>query len=286
MVATSLVFAVQDGISKHLVGEYNVMMVVMVRYWMFAVFVIALFHARHGSVRVVAQTRQPFLQVFRGFLLAAQICVMMSAIVRLGLVEAHSLFAFYPLFVVALAGPVLGEKAGWRRWTAVAIGLSGVLVILQPEIRVASPVALLGFISALMFALYSLLTRYAARKDTADTSFFWLGVAGGAWMTMSGIWFWEPMSSVDWMLMFTLGITGLSGHFLLIKCYEVSEASVVQPFAYLHLVFASAIGLIVFGESLKVNVVVGCTMIVLAGLFTLLRQRQLSRNLSRVQDPP
>ncbi len=286
MVAASLVFAVQDGISKHLGGEYNVMMIVLLRYWMFAAFVVAYCRVRHGGIRVVAGTRQPVLQAFRGFLLAAQICVMMSTIVLLGLVEAHALFAFYPLLIVALAGPVLGERTGWRRWTAIAVGLVGVLVILQPGTRVASPFALLGVLGALMFALYSLLTRYAARKDTADTSFFWSGIAGGAWMTATGIWFWEPMSPLDWMLMSVLGMTGLTGHFLLIKCYEVAEASVVQPFAYLHLAFASVAGLIVFGESLNINVVIGCTMIVLAGLFTLLRQGRRTHRSSRVQDPP
>ncbi len=71
-----------------------------------------------------------------------------------------------------------------------------------------------------------------------------------------------------------LCITGVLGHFTLIKCYEVAEASAVQPFAYLQLVFASFLGIFVFGEVLKLNVLVGAIIVVSAGLFTLFRQKQ------------
>jgi len=125
-----------------------------------------------------------------------------------------------------------------------------------------------------MFALYGLLTRYAARKDTAATSFFWTGVTGAVIMTAVGIPNWEPMTQSDGILMAILCVTGAFGHFTLIKCYEVAEASAVQPFAYLQLVFASAIGLTLFSEVMEPNVMIGATIVVLAGLFTLWRERQ------------
>jgi drug/metabolite transporter (DMT)-like permease len=125
-----------------------------------------------------------------------------------------------------------------------------------------------------MFALYGLLTRYAARKDTAATSFFWTGVTGAVIMTAVGIPNWEPMTQSDGILMAILCVTGALGHFTLIKCYEVAEASAVQPFAYLQLVFASAIGLTLFSEVMEPNVMIGATIVVLAGLFTLWRERQ------------
>ena len=276
MIATTFVFAVQDGISRHLAGEYNVLMIVMIRYWFFAAFVIAIARRQAGSVRAAAATTQPLLQFTRGALLACEICVMVWAFVLLGLVEAHAVFTCYPLIVAALSGPVLGESVGWRRWTAIGIGFIGVLIILQPGVAVFSVAAVVPLVSASMFALYGLLTRYAARRDSTATSFFWTGTVGAVVMTPLGLWAWEPMIGADWGWMSVLSVTGVTGHWLLIKTYEVAEASAVQPFAYLQLVFASMIGLTVFGETLATNVVIGAAVVVAAGVFTLWRARQVA----------
>jgi len=273
MILTTIVFATQDGISQHLAREYNVLMVVMIRYWFFAAFVIALSSRERGGLARVAKTEQIGLQVLRGLLLATEICVMVVAFTYLGLIESHAVFTIYPLLIAALSGPILGEYVGWRRWTAIGVGFIGVLIVLQPGYGVFSPLALIPLAAALLFALYGLLTRYAARRDTAATSFFWTGVTGAVFMTLVGAWFWEPMAPRDWLWMGALCITGALGHWLLIKTYEAAEASAVQPFAFLQLVFASALGLLVFGEVLELHVAVGAILIVGAGLFTLYRAR-------------
>jgi drug/metabolite transporter (DMT)-like permease len=203
--------------------------------------------------------------------------------VRLGLIEAHAVFTCYPLLVAALSGPILGEKVGWRRWTAIIVGLVGVLIILQPGFAVFSPWALVPLLAASLFALYSLLTRYVARKDAASVSFFWTGTVGALAMTVVGIWSWEVMSLPDWGWMIALCGMAVLGHWLLIKSYAVAEASAVQPFAYLQLVFASMIGIVVFGETLRTNVAIGAGIVVAAGVFTLWRQR-LREKIATPQD--
>ena len=273
MIATSLVFAVQDGLSRHLAGTYNVWMVVMLRFWFFAVFVIAMAARSPGGLRAAVRTQHPVLQVSRGLLLALEICVMVTGFVALGLVESHAIFASYPLLVAALSGPVLGEKVGWRRWTAIGIGFVGVMVILEPGFKVFSPAAAIPLLAAFMFALYGLLTRYASRKDASSVSFFWTGTVGAVVMTAIGIWHWEPMIPSDWAWMGMLCCTAALSHYLLIRAYEVAEASAIQPFAYLQLVFASMIGIGLFGEVLETNVAIGAGIVVCAGLFTLWRQR-------------
>ncbi|MCZ4353316.1 DMT family transporter [Roseovarius aestuarii] len=273
MVFTTFVFAIQDGLSSHLAGEYNVYMVIMVRYWFFASFVITVAARKAGGVRAAARTTQPILQSFRALLLVTEICVMVFAFTLLGLVESHAVFASYPLLVAALSGPVLGEHVGWRRWSAIFVGFIGVLIILEPGFGVFQLEAVVPLIASLMFALYALLTRYAARRDTAATSFFWTGTVAAVGMTAVGMWFWEPMVGSDWILMGILCMTGALGHFTLIKCYEIAEASAVQPFAYLQLAFVSVIGVVVFGETIRTNVAIGTTIVVAAGLFTLWRQR-------------
>lgn len=276
MVATSVVFAGQDGISRHLAGEYNVYMVVMIRYWFFAAFVITIASRKAGGIVAAARTSRPAIQALRGVLLAAEICVMVTGFTILGLVESHAVFAAYPLMVAALSGPILGERVGWRRWVAIGVGFVGVLFILKPGLGVFNPAAIIPLIAAVMFATYGLLTRYVARFDRTETSFFWTGTVGAVAISSVGIWFWEPMTGSDWVWMGALCMTGSLGHWLLIRCYEVAEASAVQPFAYFQMVFAAAVGITVFGEALETNVLIGAGIVVAAGLFTLWRERQQS----------
>lgn len=273
MVATTLVFAMQDAISRHLAGEYNVFMVIMIRYWFFAAFVLAVASRAAGGLRQTVRTRRPVLQIFRGILLATEIWVMVAAFTILGLTESHAVFAVYPLLIAALSGPLLGERVGWRRWVAIGVGFVGVLVILQPGVGVFQPAALIPLLAALMFALYGLLTRLVGRTDSAAVSFFWTGVSGAVLTTAVGMWFWEPMRGPDWALMALLCVTASVSHWLLIRAYEVAEASAIQPFAYLQLPFAASLGILVFGETLRVPVAIGAGIVVCAGLFTLWRAR-------------
>lgn len=277
MVATTVVFAVQDVLSRHLAETYNVLMVVMIRFWFFAAFVVAIAARQAGGLRAAAATQRPGIQMLRGLLLPAEICIMVLAFTLIGLVETHAVFTTYPLLVAALSGPLLGEKVGWRRWTAIAIGFVGVVIILSPGAGVFSPVALVPLLASFMFALYALLTRAVARHDGPATSFFWSGTVGAVAMTMVGIWYWEPMSPGDWGLMAALCVTGATGHWLLIRAYDMAEASAVQPFAFLQLLWVAILGVAIFGETLETNVAIGAVVVVCASLFTLWRERVRSK---------
>jgi drug/metabolite transporter (DMT)-like permease len=276
MVITTIVFASQDGLSKYLATEYNVYMVVMIRYWFFAAFVMTISSRKPGGVKQVAKTKTPLLQIFRSLILVAEMCVTILAFTLLGLAETHAIFASYPLIIAMLSGPILGEHVGWRRWLAICVGFFGILIILNPGNGIFSPYALVPLAGAILFALYGLLTRYAGQYDNSSTSFFWTGIVGCIAMTAIGLNFWDPVSQGDWSIMLILSASGMLGHFLLIKCYEVAEASAVQPFAYLQLIWASLIGIIIFGEQITTNVLIGACIIVGAGLFTLWRERKVS----------
>lgn len=273
MMLTSFVFSVQDGISRHLGGEYNVYMVVMIRFWFFAAFVIAMAHRQPGGLRAATRSHAPKLQGLRGVLLVAEVSVMVFAFTKLGLIASHAIFTSYPLMVAALSGPVLGEKVGWRRWTAIGVGFVGVMIILQPGFAVFSPWALVPLASALLFAVYGLLTRYVARRDSAAVSFFWTGTFGALAITPLGLWHWEPMIRSDWLWMGMLCCTGAFAHYCLIRAYEVAEASTIQPFAFLQLVFIPILGITFFNETIALNVIIGAAIVVSASLFTLWRQQ-------------
>ena len=277
MVAAVFTFAMQDGFSRHLAGEYNTFMIIMIRFWFFAAFVMIVAARKAGGLRNAARSQVTLAQIFRAALLSLEILVAVSGFVILGLTESHAVFAVYPLLVAALSGPVLGEKVGWRRWVAIGVGFVGVIIILEPGYGVFNPMALIPFGAALMFAVYGLMTRWVSRYDSSAVSFFWTGVVGFVVTTAIGVFHWEPMSGSDWIWMCLLCVTSAFSHFLLIKAYEVAEASAIQPLAYLQLVFASAIGMTVFGEVLRPNVALGAAVVVAAGLFTLWRARIAAR---------
>ncbi|RME16754.1 MAG: DMT family transporter [Alphaproteobacteria bacterium] len=277
MIAATFVFAMQDGISRHLAGEYNVFMVTMVRYWFFAAFVVVIASRRAGGVRAAAATRQPVLQAVRALLLIVEIMVTVYSFVVLGLIPTHAIFASYPLIIAALSGPLLGERVGPWRWAAIAAGFAGILIILRPGLAVFTPAALIPLAAAFLFALYGLFTRLAARHDSTNTSFFWTGTVGALGMTAVGAWFWEPMRAPDWGWMGLLCLSGAFGHYLLIRCYEVAEASAVQPFAYFQLVFVTLMAIPVFGETLEPNIALGAALVVFAGLFSAWREQMAAR---------
>lgn len=273
MCAVSLIFALQDGFSRVLGANYSPILIVMLRYWVFAAFVIALVARQPGGLKRAVRTRRPVTQILRGVILAAEVVIMVEAFVRLGLVETHAVFAVYPLLVAALSGPILGERVGWRRWSAIGIGFAGILVILNPGGGLLTIEALLPFVGALMFAVYGLLTRHVARDDPAIVSFFWTGVAGAVAITLVGVWDWQPLAPRDWIWMGLLCLCGMTSHYLMIRAYEMAEASSLQPFAYTQLIWVSIIGVLAFDETLRTNVIVGTVIVVAAGLFTLWRTR-------------
>jgi drug/metabolite transporter (DMT)-like permease len=269
MIAAVAAFAAQDGFSRYLAGNYNTLMVVMVRYWVFAGFVLLLALRRPEGFRAAIRSDRLGAHVLRATLLVTEVCIIVWGYTMIGLIESHAVFAVCPLLVVAMSGPVLGEKLSWQRWAAVSVGLIGVLIILNPGRGVFSWPALLPLISALFFATYSVLTRLTTRDEPTFPAFFWPGVIGAVLMTAVGLPQWQPISGPDWIyLMLYAGIAVFS-HWLLLKCYEAAEASSVQPFAYLQIVFVSIIGLTVFSEKLALSVVMGTGLIVAAGIYAL-----------------
>lgn len=274
MIAAVATFAAQDGFARYLAGEYNTLMVVMIRYWVFAAFVTFLALRRPEGLRAAIASRRLAAHVLRGILLVTEVCVIVYGYTLIGLIESHAVFAICPLLVAALSGPLLGEKVGLMRWLAIGAGLAGVIIILRPGSGVFSLAALLPFAAALMFALYSVLTRLTTRDEPTFPAFFWPGVIGAGLMTLVGLPNWQPVALPD---VIPLGIyAGLAvfSHWLLLKCYEAIEAARVQPYAYLQIVFVSVIGLAVYDETLAPAVVAGATVIVAAGLFSLWQERK------------
>ena len=257
MIAAVASFAAQDGFSRYLADEYNTLMVVMVRYWVFAGFVTILALRRPEGARVAIRSTRLWAHILRAMLLVTEICIIVYGYTLIGLIESHAVFAVCPLLIVALSGPILGERISWQRWAAVGVGLAGVLIILRPGSGVFSWPALLPLISALFFAIYSVLTRLTTRDEPTFPAFFWPGIIGAVIMTLIGLPYWQPVSPQDWVFLLIYAAISVFSHWLLLKTYEAAEASSVQPFAYLQIVFISIIGITVYSETLAAAVVLG-----------------------------
>lgn len=273
MVGAMFVFGTQDALSRYLAETYSVLGVLLIRYWFFAGFVVVRGFRAPGGLRQVVRSRRPFLQSLRGVMLVAQVWMMVRSFTLIGLVEAHAIFACYPLLIAALAGPVLGERVSLRRWLAIGAGAVGVLMILRPGAGLFAPASLLVLLAALNFAAYGLLTRAVGLHDAPETSFFYTGIAGAVAITLPGPWIWTPIALHDWFWMGLLCLSGSMGHYLLIRALAVSEASRLQPLAYFQLIFAAAAGVIVFGEHLAPMTMAGAVLVVGAGLFNLRASR-------------
>ncbi|KAA3511668.1 MULTISPECIES: DMT family transporter [Agrobacterium] len=276
-LAAFTIFAVQDGISKHLGSAYPPIFVTMLRYWAFAVFVIILALRSNGGIRQAVSTNRFWLQASRGVILAVQIVLSIISFSTVGLAHTHSILASTPLIVAALSVPLLNEQVGWKRWSAILVGFLGVLVILKPDENGFDPILIVTFAAAFLLGLYGVLTRLASRTDKAMTSFFYTGVPGAFALTLVGPFYWVNMLPYDWGWMLALCITGMSGHYMLIRAFEFADAASVQPFSYYQLVLVSIVGVSLYGEVLSPHMVGGAAIVIAAGLFTIWREQMAAR---------
>ncbi|MCF8510114.1 MAG: DMT family transporter [Rhodobacteraceae bacterium] len=273
MVAAMASFSVQDGLSRYLAETYNTPMVVAFRYWVFAAYVLILAFRRPEGFRAAIHSTRLGIHVLRAVILVAEIAIIIWAYTLIGLIEAHAMFATCPLLVVMLSGPVLGEKLNRWRLVALAIGFAGVLVILRPGSGLFTWPILLPLASALLFSIFTVLTRLTARAEPSFPSFFWPAVIGAALMAVVGVVKWQPVAAGDWPFMLGYAAVAVVSNWLLLRTYEIAEAGSVQPFAYMQFVFIALIGILVFGESLSIAVAIGVALVIIGGLCALWSER-------------
>ena len=272
MVVTTFMFSTMDGVSRYLAENNNVFTLVTMRYWFIALVMAITCLFVKNSFQKILYTKQLFTQFSRGMILSLNNCLVVYTFTLLGLVETHAIIACYPLIVAGLSVPFLGEKFGWRRWTAIFVGFVGVIIILRPTTNVISDGAIYALVGAIMFAVYLILTRYVSRLDSAITSFFWAGMGGTVTMTIISFFIWEDILREDFLWLLIMCLLSASSHFMMVKTLQVAEASVIQPFSYLQLVFGSIIGVTIFSESIDLMIVIGAIIVIGSGLFTAWRE--------------
>lgn len=201
------------------------------------------------------------------------------ALALIPLSVASAILQATPLVVVAGAALVFGEKVGWRRWTAVAIGFVGVLMILRPGLAGFDALALLAVAGTLGFAFRDLATR-AAPKGLSNAQ---LGVAGFAMLTIAGLVILAVTGGAVWPDAAGMGFVvvatafGVLAYGALTAAMRTGEVSVVTPFRYTRLVFALILAFVAFDERPDAMMLAGCAVIVGSGLYTLFRSRKVAQ---------
>jgi len=190
--------------------------------------------------------------------------------------EAMAILFSTPFLIAIFAGPMLGEWVGWRRWTAILVGFSGVLLVVRPGMGGIQWAALLSFGSAICYAFYNILTRMLARSDSSETTLFYANLFGCLVMApvLPFVWI-TPPNPLDWGLMLALGVLGAGGHFLLILAHRRAPASVLSPFIYTQIVWASTLGYLVFGNVPSRWTAAGALVVIASGLYLLNRERKV-----------
>ena len=277
IVFATLCFGIMDGVSRYLAEEYNVFIINMYRSWVLVVFVL-IYSLKKRRIRDVSSSKKPFVQIIRGIILISCVCIGVYSFTVLGLITSHTIIAIYPLLVLPLSYYFLSEKIGWKRWSAVFTGFLGIIIVLNPISLNFDYNMIWPLLLAFLLAIYSILTRKISAYDNSETSFFWVAIVGGVIMTMVGPFFFKLLilKDIPWFLL--LCILSTCGHFLFIKALETAQASILQPFIYLQLLFASIIGIWVFDDLLTINIILGGILIIGSGIFALIRTHKVEHS--------
>jgi len=267
-------FALLDTTAKYLSLSMSTFEVVWARYtgaFLFP-FIVSNPWTRPGLTR----TARPALQIGRSVLLLGSTMCNFAALRYLQLDEAIALVFSTPFFVAALSGPLLGEWVRWRRWTAIAVGFVGVLVVTRPGPGSFQPAALLSLSAALFYALYSLTTRMLARTDSNETTLFYSNIVGAAALLPVVPFVWTtPTDPLVIALMISTGAIGSFGHYLLIAAHRLAPAAVLSPFIYTEIVLVIALGYLVFGDLPNRFTLAGAAIVVASGLYIVHRERKV-----------
>ena len=266
LVIATFFLALMDGMSRYMAELYDVLNINMFRFWIIGSFVILVSLRGRGVLRSILKTKQPVAQVSRGLLFISSLLMAIYSYTQVGLIVTHALMAVFPLLTVLLSGLFLKEEITRIKVVAVGVGFLGVTIIINPINLEFSLVSVLPLISAVTFAIYAVLTRKVASTDNTETSFFWVSLVSAIAITIPSPLFYKPIMFSDLYLLILLCVFSLVGHFLLTNAYRHAEASVLQPFSYFHLFFASIVGIIFFQDPLTISTVAGGGLIVFGGI--------------------
>jgi drug/metabolite transporter (DMT)-like permease len=275
ILATLLLFVSMDTLVKDLVQRNPAPVLIWLRFLVHMLVAAGIMLAV-PRFRPFMRSKAPVRQIVRSALLLGTTSTFFFGLMYLKLADLVILTQAAPLIVVALSVVLLGEKVGPRRWLGVLVGFAGVVIILKPGFGFEWA-SLFGLASALIYAVYQIMTRSLSRADHTMTTFFYTASVGAVVMAAVAPFFWQPPALLDAILICLPGVIGGSGHLLLIMAFARSEASLLAPYFYTAIVWATFLGWAIFGEVPDIFTFVGAGLIVAAGLYVWHRERRIAK---------
>ncbi|MEJ2220243.1 MAG: DMT family transporter [Desulfobacterales bacterium] len=270
MIFMTICFSSLDASAKYFGNELPLWVLLWGRY-VFNFLFVALFFFR-GAPAEIIHTRNLKMQILRSILLVSSTLTFWLALMFLPLADCVVILFIAPLLVTVLAAPILGESVGRHRWTAVILGFVGVLVVMRPGITIFSWVSILPFMTAFLYAGVQLSTRILGRTEGALTTLLYSSAGGAIICTIGVLFFWVTPSPGQWLVLVWLGFLGALGHYLMIKAYQLAPASLLAPFDYTTLIWATILGFVVFGDLPDGWTVLGAVIIMSSGLYLIRRE--------------
>ncbi len=273
MLAGDFMFALNDAMGKWLVASFSVGQVVLIRS-IGAFVVLGPMLARQGSAKLFQMERRD-LQFLRVLAMTLDTMFFYAAVIYLPLADVMSFYMAGPIYVAALSHLLLGEKVGWRRWTAILVGFCGVLIMLKPSSSAFSLPSIFALVGSLSFAFGIVLNRRL--RGTSDTSLVtWQTVGTLVADGVLTIGTWQTPTAFDLGAMALLGIVSCVAHLLITRALKLAPASTLAPLHYTLLLWAIVFGLIFFGDVPGPRILVGAGVVVLAGMFIFHRQNTVA----------
>lgn len=277
MVAAVTLFSVLDATSKHLSSRAGIPISELVWMRFLIQFVLILAVADLLGTpdrRHLVKTKNLGLQLVRSMLMLATTALNFLALKYLRLDQTVTIIFLTPLLVALLAGPLLGEWVGGRRFIAIVVGFGGILVAVRPGFATVNPAIIFSLLSVLAYALFLLLTRYLAPHENPLPTLFYSMMAGAVLATPLALaeWVW-PSTAQDWFLLCSLGALGGTGHYFVILAHRLAPAAVIAPFLYAQLIGMTAAGYVVFADIPDVWSITGAAIVIASGLYLLHRER-------------
>jgi len=272
---TMLAFAGLDASAKY-AGQYvPALQVAWVRFLVHLV--LALVILRPWRNLDAYRTGRPLLQLLRSLFLVGSTVFNFWALQSLQLDQTVSIGFSGPFLIAAMAGPVLGEWAGPRRWAAILVGFAGVLVITMPGFGEVKPAILLALTSACSYACYIILTRLlSASESSASMLLFSAAIPALALAPVAAPISIAPPSLLVALCMVMTGVFGLAGHWCVILAHKLAPAPVLAPFMYTQILWMLILGYLVFGDVPAPRTLIGTGIIVASGLYLLYRERRVA----------
>ena len=270
-----LLTATVDANSKFLSAVLHPLQVVWGYFFSSALFVLLAALLRRMPAAEVYRTSRVPLQILRAGLLMITISTLFAGLKYMPLADVTAITFASPFFVAALSGIVLGERVGLHRWAAVVVGMTGVLIVIRPGSGVMQLAVLLPLISAFGFGTFQMATRRLASTEPTFVTLFYTSVGCAVMSSILVVFFWTPLDWSQAAGLLGLGAMGAGAHFFFIRSFEEAEASLLAPFNYAKLIWVVALGYVLFGEVPTPHVLLGSAVIIVSGLYVLMRERRV-----------